>query len=130
MIHHVSFGVSDLAKSTAFYTAVLEPLGYRIVYSEPNVSGYGREEGSDPFYITQCDNAHAAGPGSHLAFAAERRQAVDAFHARGLALGGKDNGAPGIREAYSPDYYAAFLIDPDGHHIEAVCDRADPEPER
>ena len=124
MLHHVSFGVRDLALSGAFYDAALGALGFRRVFEASKAIGYGLSEGEDVLYLQQRPDAAAPGPGFHLAFAAPSRAAVDAFHARALRAGGKDNGAPGLRPHYGPHYYAAFLVDPDGHRIEAVCKAA------
>lgn len=127
MLHHVSFAVSDLARSAAFYDAALAPLGYARVWAdirpgEPNQAiGYGRSGGQDKFAIKlRPDMSPPPASGFHLAFAASSRAAVDAFHEASLAAGGLDNGAPGPRPAYGPGYYAAFVIDPDGYHVEAV----------
>jgi catechol 2,3-dioxygenase-like lactoylglutathione lyase family enzyme len=127
MIDHLSLAVADVVRSRAFYDALLAPLGYGRVMDvdEASVvaSGYGAD-GKPSFWIGP---GAAAGPaaGQHVAFAATSRAAVDAFHRAGLAAGGRDNGAPGLRPHYHPSYYAAFVIDPDGHHLEAVCHRAD-----
>jgi catechol 2,3-dioxygenase-like lactoylglutathione lyase family enzyme len=120
VLHHVSFAVADLSASGAFYDAALGALSYRRVFEEPTAVGYGVEDGKDKFCLRLRANPVAPGVGFHLAFAAPSRAAVDHFHAAGLAAGGMNNGAPGLRPHYGPNYYAAFLIDPDGHHIEAV----------
>lgn len=120
MLHHVSFGVVDLERSAAFYDAVLLALGYRRVFEAPDAVGYGVEDGKDKLLLKRRPDAAAPGGGFHMAFAAPSRAAVDAFHAAGIAAGGRDNGAPGLRPHYGPHYYAAFLVDPDGHRIEAV----------
>ena len=124
MLHHLSFGVRDLALSGAFYDAALGALGFRRVFEAAEAIGYGLSDGEDVLYLQQRPDAAAPGPGFHLAFAAPSRAAVDAFHARALRAGGKDNGAPGLRPHYGPHSYAAFLVDPDGHRIEAVCKAA------
>lgn len=121
MLHHLSFGVRDVALSGAFYDAALGALGFRRVFEAEKAIGYGLLDGEDLIYLRQRPDAAAPGPGFHLAFAAPSRAAVDAFHARGMGAGGNDNGAPGLRARYGPSYYAAFLIDPDGYRIEAVC---------
>jgi len=125
MFDHISFGVTDISRSRVFYDAALAPLGLtRLVNVTENTStnsAYGK--GSQPrFWICQ-DPADEPKPsdGMHLAFVAPDRPAVDSFHRAALATGGRDNGAPGIRPHYHASYYAAFAIDPDGHHIEAVC---------
>ncbi|WP_140634112.1 VOC family protein [Methylibium rhizosphaerae] len=120
MLHHISFAVADLEASGAFYDAALGSLGYRRVFEDDTAIGYGVEDGEDQFCLKLRSPAVAPGPGFHLAFAAPSRVAVDRFHACALALGGRDNGMPGLRPDYGPNYYAAFLVDPDGHHIEAV----------
>ena len=120
MFDHVKFGVSDFAASKAFYVKVLEPLGVAIVAE--GVPTYGVElcaRGSTvSLVLCQTDEKPAH---LHLAFAAETRQQVEAFYRAALAAGAKDNGAPGLRPQYHANYYAAFVIDPDGHNIEAVC---------
>lgn len=123
LLHHLSFGVADLARSAAFYDAVLGALGYRYrqVWPDEGSISYGPAEGEDTFAIKQAAaGAHPPGDGFHLAFSAASRAAVDAFHRAALAHGGRDNGAPGLRLDYAPDYYAAVVIDPDGYRIEAV----------
>jgi catechol 2,3-dioxygenase-like lactoylglutathione lyase family enzyme len=119
VIDHVKIGVSDLVRSRAFYVAALAPLGF----GELGWSADQRElsfgpPGFDDFIISA--NLPVA-PGLHLAFATERRDQVDAFHAAALAAGGVDNGGPGVRTQYSAGYYGAFVLDPDGHNVEAVC---------
>jgi catechol 2,3-dioxygenase-like lactoylglutathione lyase family enzyme len=120
MIHHASLPVADLARSTALYDAALAALGYRRVLDVPGFAGYGVEDGKDKLALKQTERPAAAGPGFHLALAAPSRQAVDAFHAAALLHGASDNGPPGLRPHYGPSYYAAFVIDPDGHRIEAL----------
>ena len=115
MLDHVTLRVHDLAASKAFYVSVLEPLGYAVVMDFPEGLGLG-VGGKPDFWLTED---RVASP-QHLAFAAPSRAAVDAFHAAGLAAGGRDNGAPGLRVHYHPNYYGAFIDDPSGHHIEAV----------
>jgi len=132
MIDHFSLPVSDLRKSKPFYEAVLGALGYLSlqaqVFDGYSAFGFGDDpDGEPPFWIggpAQASPDKAVTPeGQHIAFAARSRAMVDAFHAAGLALGGTDNGPPGLRPQYHADYYAAFLRDPDGHRIEAVCHR-------
>lgn len=122
MIHHIDFAVADFERSRAFYIAALAPLGLSIVidrWNDRKLTGFGRPP--DPeFWIRQGEPAGHL----HVAFLAESLGAVDAFHRAALAAGGTDRGAPGLRERYAPDYYAAFVLDPDGHNIEAVCRRA------
>jgi len=123
MLHHVSFPVRDLALSGAFYDAALGALGFRRVFEDDTAIGYGLVDDEDLFCLKLRDDANPASAGFHLAFAAPDRPAVDRFHATALAIGGSDNGAPGLRRDYGAHYYAAFLIDPDGHRIEAVINR-------
>jgi catechol 2,3-dioxygenase-like lactoylglutathione lyase family enzyme len=121
MLHHISFAVADLARSAAFYDATLATLGYVRVWSNATAIGYGFPGGGDKFAIKMRSNeVTVPGPGFHLAFAAPSRAAVEAFHRAALASGGRDNGPPGLRPQYAPDYYAAFVFDPDGYWIEAV----------
>jgi catechol 2,3-dioxygenase-like lactoylglutathione lyase family enzyme len=131
MLHHVSLGVASIELATAFYDAVLAPLGYVRAWEdlrpgEPDQAvGYGRAGEGDKFAIKlRAAGQLAPGPGFHLAFAAPSREAVRTFHAAALAHGGHDNGAPGLRPNYGPNYYAAFVIDPDGYLIEAVINSA------
>ena len=125
MIDHVGFAVSDYARAKDFYARALAPLGYELVMEVPAdqteqgypAAGFGMDRKPD-FWI--------GGEGKlekpvHVAIVAKGRAAVDAFYQAALAAGGKDNGAPGLRPHYHPDYYAAFVLDPDGHNIEAVC---------
>ena len=119
VIDHVTVGVSDLARSRDFYTRALLPLGFSEI--SPSREGsteiaFGLEEAAD-FAIS---TAYLTGAPVHVAFAADRREQVDAFHAAALAAGGRDHGAPGLRAQHSDGYYAAFVLDPDGHNVEAV----------
>lgn len=120
LLHHLSFGVADLARSAAFYDAALGALGYRRVWADAVSVGYGGADGEEAFALKQREGARAPGEGFHLAFSAASREAVDAFHFAALAHGGRDNGAPGLRPDYGAAYYAAFVIDPDGYQVEAV----------
>jgi len=117
---HLSFGVADLARATKFYDAALAPLGGVRVWQVADGAGYGAPGGDDLLALKLRAGASAPGPGFHLALRAETRDAVVAFHAAALAHGGSDNGAPGLRTRYAPDYFAAFVVDPDGHRLEAV----------
>jgi catechol 2,3-dioxygenase-like lactoylglutathione lyase family enzyme len=123
MFDHVKFGVSDYAASKSFYLKALAPLG--VVAVSEGVPTYGIElcthEGKVSLCLFQTEEKPAH---LHIAFVAETRQQVDAFHRAALEAGGKDNGAPGLRPKYHANYYAAFIIDPDGHNIEAVCHAA------
>ena len=127
MLHHVSLGAQDIEKAARFYDAVLAPLGYVRVWSdlrpgeEGQAVGYGQDGSDDELAIKQVSGVVPVPPGLHVAFSAEQRSAVVAFHHAALAAGGKDNGAPGLRPHYGPKYFAAFVIDPEGYHLEAVC---------
>jgi catechol 2,3-dioxygenase-like lactoylglutathione lyase family enzyme len=121
MIAHVSIGARDIARARRFYDATLEPLGYACLSSDDASLGYGAK--APGFWIIGATNpvpSHDAS-GLHICFAAPNRGSVDAFHRAALQAGGKDNGGPGLRAAYGPNYYAAFAIDPDGYRIEAWC---------
>ncbi|AMR81507.1 VOC family protein [Cupriavidus nantongensis] len=119
MFDHVKFGVSDYAASKAFFLKALEPLGVAVASEGPpdyGVELIGRGKASLCLFQTDEKPAHL-----HLAFVAETRQQVDAFHRAALATGARDNGGPGLRPHYHANYYAAFVIGPDGHNIEVVC---------
>ena len=121
VIHHLSFAVTDLARSGTFYDAVLAPLGYGRVWEDATFVGYGTHPGQDVFALKlRPENAGAPGDGFHVAFAAPSREAVHAFYEAALAHGGTDNGGAGLHPEYGPGYFAAFVIDPDGYRIEAV----------
>jgi catechol 2,3-dioxygenase-like lactoylglutathione lyase family enzyme len=120
MLGHLSFGVSDLTRATAFYDAVMGALGFRRVWISPNGVGYGLEEGKDKLALFPRADATPPGVGFHLAFDADDRAGVDRFHAAALLAGGTSVGPPGLRPHYGASYYAAFVIDPDGHKLEAV----------
>jgi catechol 2,3-dioxygenase-like lactoylglutathione lyase family enzyme len=117
MLDHVGLKVSDFEKSKRFFAAALEPLGYIVVMEFEKVAGLGIG-GKPDFWIRQGTPISA---GVHVCFLTPHRKTVDAFHAAGLRAGGKDNGAPGVRPDYHPAYYGAFILDPDGNNIEAVC---------
>jgi catechol 2,3-dioxygenase-like lactoylglutathione lyase family enzyme len=116
MFDHIGLHVKDLAASVKFYAAALAPLGHELGSHDDTSAGLG-PKGAPALWL-YADRATGA---AHLAFRATSRAAVDQFHARGVAAGGRDNGKPGLRADYAPTYYAAFLIDPDGNNIEAVC---------
>jgi catechol 2,3-dioxygenase-like lactoylglutathione lyase family enzyme len=124
MIDHIGIAVRDVARATEFYLKALAPLGIAIVMQVPagKTGGYpyvGFGSGQKPFFwIGQ--HSGPSGP-LHIAFAAPSRAAVDAFHSAAIAAGGKDNGAPGLRPHYHANYYGAFVLDPDGNNVEAVC---------
>jgi catechol 2,3-dioxygenase-like lactoylglutathione lyase family enzyme len=119
MIAHVSIGVRDIAVSRAFYDAALAPLGYRCLYPADDSAGYGSDDAA--LWLIETTQPVPPNPksGLHICFDAPSRAAVDAFYAASLATGGKDNGKPGLRPNYDADYYAAFVVDPDGYRIEA-----------
>lgn len=121
MFDHVKIGVSDFAVSKAFFLRALEPLGVvAVAEGEPS---YGIELcGKSDASLCLCTTEHKPAP-LHIAFVAESRQQVDAFYRAALAAGATDNGAPGLRPQYHAHYYAAFVIGPDGHNLEAVCHR-------
>jgi catechol 2,3-dioxygenase-like lactoylglutathione lyase family enzyme len=123
VLHHLSLAVSNLARSGAFYDAALAPLGYARVWSDKTAIGYGHAGGEDLFAIKLQSEITVPGDGFHVAFAAPSREAAAAFYQAALAHGGKDNGAPGIHSEYGPNYYAAFVFDPDGYRIEAVINQ-------
>jgi catechol 2,3-dioxygenase-like lactoylglutathione lyase family enzyme len=123
MIDHVSIGVSDIARAQTFYDAALESLGYSRLSTAKTSLGYGSEQPHLWILSAPRPVPPDSESGLHLCFIAPSRAAVDAFHQAGLAAGGKDNGAPGLRTAYGENYYAAFLIDPEGYRIEAHCAR-------
>lgn len=126
MLDHLSLGVSDIARSVAFYDAVLAPLGYVQVFLGERFVGYGIEPPDEKLALIRVEGAVASGPGTHLAITAPSREAVDGFHAAALRAGGTDEGAPGPRPKYGEHYYAAFVRDPDGHKLEAVCHEPPP----
>jgi len=121
VIDHLSLGTAELARAAAFYDAVLAPLGVVRVWSFPDAVGYGVPGGGDQLALKARAGATAPGAGFHLAFTAGSHDAVDAAWRAGVAGGGRDDGPPGLRERYGPGYYAAFLVDPDGHRLEVVC---------
>ncbi len=124
MIDHTGVGVSDFERSKKFYEKALAPLGYVLIMEVPApdtgtifAAGFGVPPKPD-FWIGAGGSQV---PGVHVAFHADNRAEVDAFHQAAIAAGGRDNGAPGLRPHYHPNYYGAFILDPDGHNIEAVC---------
>ena len=120
MFDHVKFGVSDFPASKAFYAAALAPLGVAVV--SEGTPTYGIELCGTSSNASLCLFETTEQPAHlHLAFVAETREQVDAFYQAALAAGGRDNGPPGLRPHYHADYYAAFVIGPDGHNLEAVC---------
>jgi catechol 2,3-dioxygenase-like lactoylglutathione lyase family enzyme len=119
MIDHIGIAVTDLARSLAFYERALAPLGYTIVMKLDQVAGLG-VPGRPDFWIAAGERGVAV----HVAFRTKSRATVRAFYEAAIAAGGKDNGPPGVRAMYHPDYYGAFVLDPDGHNVEAVCHEA------
>jgi catechol 2,3-dioxygenase-like lactoylglutathione lyase family enzyme len=128
MLDHVSITVSDLARAARFYDAVMAALRVPCVWRDDDGIGYGARNNDDDdshTYLTiRATDAASAADRRHWCYRAPDRAAVDAFHAAGLAQGGADDGASGIRPHYHAHYYAAFLLDPDGNRVEAVCHRA------
>lgn len=117
MIDHTGLIVSSGERSRDFYTQALAPLGYGLVVSHDGVAAFGPPD-MPLFWIYQGPNPHT---GVHIALSAADHDAVDRFHAAALAAGGTDHGAPGLRPEYHEHYYGAFVLDPDGNNIEAVC---------
>ena len=126
MLDHIDFAVADLARSRAFYEGALAPLGMSPVVEIDRKNGDGHQGvgfGLADRPVFWIGGGRAPSGRLHVAFAAQSRAVVDAFHKAAIAAGGIDNGAPGLRLRYHADYYAAFVLDPDGHNIEAVCHR-------
>jgi len=125
MLAHVSIGVRDLDRAKQFYEAALLPLGYRCIRAARSLSGWGFGRDEIGFWLIEAERPVPPDDKSalHFCFAAPDEAAVDAFHAAAISAGGKDNGAPGPRSKYGPDYYAAFVIDPEGYRIEAFHGR-------
>lgn len=118
MYDHIGIKVKNLEASARFYAAALAPLGHVNGYTGEGIAGFGPPD-APALWLYASDPPK--GPGMHVAFRAPTRAAVDRFYAAALDAGGRDNGAPGIRADYAPNYYAAFVIDPDGNNVEAVC---------
>jgi len=127
MIHHISIGAQDMERAARFYDAALGPLGYVRVWTDlrpgeqGQAVGYGVPGSGDRLAIKQVAQPIPSIPGFHVAFSASSRAAVAAFHSAALKNGGSDNGQPGIRPDYGPNYFAAFIVDPEGYRLEAVC---------
>jgi catechol 2,3-dioxygenase-like lactoylglutathione lyase family enzyme len=125
ILDHIGIGVTDFDKSKAFYEKALAPLGIKFVMQYGKACGFGKD-GKPDFWIGaektsyQTEEQLRTITPVHMCFRAQSRAEVDAFHAAALAAGGKDFGAPGIRAMYHPNYYGAFVLDPDGHNVEAV----------
>jgi catechol 2,3-dioxygenase-like lactoylglutathione lyase family enzyme len=120
MFDHIGIGVSDLKVSKAFFVQALSPLGVGVVMEVDDAAGLGRAQKPSLWLGTATEGKPLP---LHIAFAADNRSQVDEFYRQALAAGGKDNGPPGIRPHYHANYYAAFVIGPDGHNLEAVCHR-------
>jgi catechol 2,3-dioxygenase-like lactoylglutathione lyase family enzyme len=122
MLDHVSIGVSDIGRTKRFYDHVLRPLGYSCLSESKESLGYGAD--GVEFWIYQTERPIKPDPASglHFSFSAPSRKSVGKFHAAALGVGGEENGKPGVRKDYSDNYYAAFVIDPDGYRIEAHCE--------
>jgi catechol 2,3-dioxygenase-like lactoylglutathione lyase family enzyme len=129
MLDHVGFAVADAGRSRAYYETALAPIGITLIatatpdQTEAGGTAHGFGSNGKPFFWIG-DNERV-GEGTHVAFAVESRALVDAFYAAAMAAGGRDNGPPGLRPHYHPNYYGAFVLDPDGNNIEAVCHRAE-----
>jgi catechol 2,3-dioxygenase-like lactoylglutathione lyase family enzyme len=121
MIDHISIGVGNIGRTKRFYDAAFRPLGYSCLSESDGTLGYGRD-GAE-FWVYQSKRPINPDPGSglHFSFVAPTRDSVNEFHAAALKAGGNDNGKPGLRQDYGDNYYAAFVIDPDGYRIEAHC---------
>ncbi|MGD0166133.1 MAG: VOC family protein [Gaiellaceae bacterium] len=118
MIDHISIGIADVESAKKFYKAALEPLGYAIGFEGDWGAGFKSKQGAPDFWIRPEEKPITP---VHVAFQTEDRALVNAFYEAALAAGGKDNGAPGLRPHYHENYYGAFVLDADGHNIEAVC---------
>ena len=121
MLNHISIGVRDIARTKVFYDAALKPLGYKALSDGETSLGYGKD--AVVLWISKADAPVPADErsGLHFCFDAPTRESVAAFHKAALAAGGRDNGKAGLRPDYGPNYYAAFVIDPDGYRLEAYC---------
>jgi len=124
MIDHVSIGVRDVAKAKAFYDAALTPIGCTCLTSSETLLGYGKDHAAFWVHVSTSPVPPDPHSGLHFCFTAPTRQSVDAFHRAAIAHGGRDNGKPGLRADYGANYYAAFVVDPEGYRIEAHCDEA------
>ncbi|WP_193184206.1 VOC family protein [Nisaea sediminum] len=122
MLSHVTLGSNDLDRAAAFYDAVLATLGIARFFRDELHAGYGDTKGDQTWVMRPFDGKPATvGNGTHIAFLASDRASVDAFHAAAIAHGGSDEGAPGLRPHYHRNYYAAYVRDPDGNKLQAVC---------
>jgi catechol 2,3-dioxygenase-like lactoylglutathione lyase family enzyme len=120
-LDHIGFAVADYQRSKAFYEKALAPLGLKLLmeFSEA-AAAFGTDDGERPSFFIEAHGEPVRGR-LHIALRAESRAQVDAFHAAAIEAGGTDNGAPGVRAVYHPDYYGGYVLDPDGNNIEAVC---------
>jgi catechol 2,3-dioxygenase-like lactoylglutathione lyase family enzyme len=123
MINHISIGVRDLTRTKQFYDAALKPLGYSCLSQGESSLGYGAADVTLWINVAEAPVPPDPKSGLHLCFDAPTRRSVVAFHAAALEAGGRDNGAPGLRPEYSANYYAGFVVDPDGYRLEAYCGR-------
>ncbi len=121
MIDHMGIEVSDYKKSVDFYCKALAPLGYELLMEVQGFAGFGRKGEGHAIATFWLHQGNKPSGSAHIAFSAQDRGSVDAFHEATMTAGGRDHGAPGVREIYHPNYYGAFVLDPDGHNIEAVC---------
>jgi catechol 2,3-dioxygenase-like lactoylglutathione lyase family enzyme len=119
MFDHVSIGVRDIAKAKAFYDAALKPLGFTCLSADETSLGYGRKAVGLSIMVAERPVPDDPKSGLHFCFAAPSTQSVAAFHKAAISAGGRDNGKPGVRKDYGPDYYAAYVFDPDGYRLEA-----------
>jgi catechol 2,3-dioxygenase-like lactoylglutathione lyase family enzyme len=124
MINHVSIGVRDLNRTKRFYDAALKPLGYTCLSEAKSSLGYGGHAVAFWISVVERPVPPDERSGLHVCFTAPTPQSVNAFHAAALSAGGRDNGRPGPRPEYDPNYYAGFIVDPDGYRLEAYCDQA------
>jgi catechol 2,3-dioxygenase-like lactoylglutathione lyase family enzyme len=121
MLNHISIGVRTVARAKRFYDAALKPLGYTCLSESAGSLGYGKDAVTLWISATDSPVLADAKSGLHVCFDAPTRKSVAAFHAAALGAGGQDNGKPGVRADYGPNYYAAFAVDPDGYRLEAYC---------
>jgi catechol 2,3-dioxygenase-like lactoylglutathione lyase family enzyme len=120
-LDHVGFAVANYKRSKTFYEKALAPLGITLVMEFSGAAaGFGKDDGARPSFFIEAHGEPARGR-LHIALRAENRAQVDAFHAAAIEAGGTDNGGPGVRANYHPDYYGGYVLDPDGNNIEAVC---------
>jgi catechol 2,3-dioxygenase-like lactoylglutathione lyase family enzyme len=121
MLDHISIGVRDIKRARAFYDAALKPLGYACLSAGDTSLGYGADAAALWLLAVKTPVPADTDSGLHVCLSAPNRRSVDAFHAAALKSGGRDNGKPGLRADYGPNYYAAFVVDPDGYRLEAYC---------